>query len=94
MWELCKKYGKKAWAGVCAFFRWFLAKGKPFYVKGFRWLLFCLLLAIGYVLAVEVNLFNLFGYSPSIRELKNPQQCVASEEIGRASCRERVSACV
>ncbi|MBQ3676252.1 MAG: transglycosylase domain-containing protein [Bacteroidales bacterium] len=79
MWELCKKYGKKAWTVVCAFFRWFLAKGKPLYVRCFRWFLFCLLVAFCYVAAVEVNLFNLFGYSPSIRELKNPQQCVASE---------------
>ena len=79
MWELCKKYGKKAWTVVCAFFRWFLAKGKPLYVRCFRWFLFCLLMAFCYVAAVEVNLFNLFGYSPSIRELKNPQQCVASE---------------
>ncbi len=79
MWELCKKYGKKAWTMVCAFFRWFLAKGKPLYVRCFRWFLFCLLMAFCYVAAVEVNLFNLFGYSPSIRELKNPQQCVASE---------------
>lgn len=79
MWELCKKYGKIAWKAVVAFFRWFGAKGKPMYVKVFRWFLFCCLLLVCYVSAVEVNLFNLFGYSPSIRELKNPQQCVASE---------------
>lgn len=79
MWERCEKYFGIARNAIRAIFRWFLAKGKPIYVKLFRWFLFFILMVLFYVVAVEVNLCNLFGYSPSIRELKNPRQYVASE---------------
>ena len=64
---------------VKSVFRWFWAKGKPVYVKAYRWLLFLILLLFLYVTAVEINFCNLFGYSPSISELRNPKQNVASE---------------
>ncbi len=67
------------WQCIKSFFCWFIGKGKPFYVKILRGFLFFLFFIFVYVVSVEVNLFNLFGYSPSIRELKNPEQCVASE---------------
>lgn len=73
------RFLSKLWGWIRSFFAWFYAKGKPFYVKAYRWFLFLILLIILYIGAVEVNFCNLFGYSPSIRELKNPEQCVASE---------------
>lgn len=79
MLEKVKHIFSIVWKAIKAFFGWFWAKGKPAYVKAYRWFLFFLFLVFLYVLAVEVNFCNLFGYSPSIRELKNPEQCVASE---------------
>ena len=69
----------KTWQVVKSVFRWFFAKGKPIYVKAYRWFFFFILLLFLYVTAVEINFCYLFGYSPSISELKNPKQNVASE---------------
>ncbi|MCQ2958738.1 MAG: transglycosylase domain-containing protein [Bacteroidales bacterium] len=79
MWNNIKRIFIVILKAIKAFFKWFCAKGKPIYVKIFRWFLFLLFLIFLYVVAVEINFCNLFGYSPSIRELKNPEQCVASE---------------
>lgn len=79
-WKNCMR---AIWKGFTSIFRWFFAVGKPIYVKAYRWLLFVIFLFFLYVLAVEINFCNLFGYSPSMGDLKNPTQCVASEVYAR-----------
>lgn len=74
-----KKYLGIVWNAIKSIFRWFFAKGKPFYVKAYRWFFFLIFLLFCYVFAVEINFCNLFGYSPSMSDLRNPDQCVASE---------------
>ncbi len=78
-----KKYVRTILNGFACVFRWFLGIGKPIYVKAYRWLLFCIFLLVLYVFAVIINFGNLFGYSPSIHDLKFPKQCVASEVYAR-----------
>lgn len=74
-----KEFPKKIWKCIKKFFGWFFAIGKPIYVKLYRWFFFLIFLIFCYIIAVEINFCNLFGYSPSIKELKNPEQCIASE---------------
>lgn len=74
-----KKIPSAIWKCIKAIFSWFFAKGRPFYIKLYRWLLFIIFLIFCYIVAVEINFCNLFGYSPSIKDLKNPEQCIASE---------------
>ena len=74
-----KKYVGMVWGAIKALFRWFFAKGEPFYVKMYRWFFFFLFLIVCYIFSVEINFCNLYGYSPSMKELRNPEQSVASE---------------
>lgn len=68
---------------IISFFKamwcFFRAKYIAWYWKLLRWLLFWLLCIIIYIAAVEINAFNLFGYSPSMEEINNPTQNIASE---------------
>ncbi len=74
---------KKAWSvtknvlsTVWSFYR---AKGKPWYRKILSWTLLFFSSIIVYIIAVEMNFLWLFGYSPSVRDINNPSQNVASE---------------
>jgi len=74
-----KKIGIYIIKQIKAIWAFFRAKGKPWYRKIMSWTLFWLLLFILYIPAVEFNFLGLFGYSPSIYELQNPEQSIASE---------------
>ncbi len=74
-----KQYLVAIWGGFKTVLKWFIAKGKPIYVKAYRWFLFFITLIFMYIIAVEINFCCLFGYSPSIKELKFPKQNLASE---------------
>ncbi len=77
--ETLKKIISTIWKVIASIFRWFFGIGKPIYIKFLRWFLFLIFLIIAYIAAVEINFCNLFGYSPSIRDLKSPKQSIASE---------------
>ncbi len=74
-----KKFPQTIWKFIKTIFCWLLGIGKPIYVKLYRWIILLILLIVCYIVAVEINFCNLFGYSPSIKDLKNPEQCIASE---------------
>lgn len=74
-----KKFPQAIWKFIKKIFCWLLGIGKPFYVKLYRWIILLIVLIFCYIVAVEINFCNLFGYSPSIKDLKNPEQCIASE---------------
>ncbi len=60
-------------------FRFVIAKNKRWYVKIFRWLVSLFVLFVFYIFAVTINLFCLFGYTPSFEDIKNPKQNIATE---------------
>jgi len=67
-------YVKKSW---CWFKR--LYKGKKWYVKLITWCVGAFLLFVVYLFAVYVNLFWLFGKSPTVHEIMHPDTNIASE---------------
>ena len=62
------------WRGIAWFF-----KGRPWYVKVLSSLLMLILTFVLYLLAVDNNLFWLFGKSPSMAAVKNTRPAQASE---------------
>ena len=71
-WQKTKVVLSKLWV----FYR---AKDKKWYEKLAHWFAFFMSLIFVYILAVEINLFWLFGYTPSLSQINNPNQYVASE---------------
>ncbi len=62
------------WRGIVWFF-----KGRPWYVKVLSSLLMLILSFVLYLLAVDIDLFWLFGKSPSMATVKNTRPAQASE---------------
>ena len=69
--------GRKCWA----LWQWYIGcyRGRPWYRKLLAAVLSFFAFVVFYVFAVSVNLFWLFGKSPSIRSIMNPQTAAASE---------------
>ena len=69
---------KKAVKGV---FRWYVSifKGRPWYIKLLSSLATFIVVVMLYLLAVDVNLFWLFGKSPSMNTIVNTRPAQASE---------------
>ena len=69
---------KKALKGV---FRWYVSifKGRPWYIKLLSSLSTFIVVVMLYLLAVDVNLFWLFGKSPSMNTIVNTRPAQASE---------------
>ena len=69
---------KKALKGV---FRWYVSifKGRPWYIKLLSSLATFIVVVMLYLLAVDVNLFWLFGKSPSMNTIVNTRPAQASE---------------
>ena len=59
-------------------YTWFF-KGRPWYIKTMSTIATVIILFIGYLLAVDNNLFWLFGKSPSMATVKNTRPAQASE---------------
>jgi penicillin-binding protein 1A len=57
----------------------FIAKDKSIHIKVARWLLGVVLAAGFLLIAIDLNIFWLFGKSPSIKEILHPQPNIASE---------------
>ncbi len=55
------------------------AKDKIWYEKIMHWSAFAFSIVIVYIIAVELNFLWLFGYTPNLSEINNPNQYVASE---------------
>jgi penicillin-binding protein 1A len=55
------------------------AKKRPLLKRILRYTLYFFVGIVVYIVAVDMNLFYLFGYTPGISELKNPEVAVASE---------------
>lgn len=83
---------KGFWAKIVAFFsaigkgfrrcwRWYVGqyKGRPWYRKLLAAFLSFVAFVIFYIFAVSVNLFWLFGKSPSLNEIMHPKTAAASE---------------
>ena len=69
---------KKALKGV---FRWYVSifKGRPWYIKLLSSLATFIVVVMLYLLAVDINLFWLFGKSPSMNTIVNTRPAQASE---------------
>ena len=69
---------KKALKGA---FRWYVSifKGRPWYIKLLSSLATFIVVVMLYLLAVDVNLFWLFGKSPSMNTIVNTRPAQASE---------------
>jgi len=59
--------------------QFYLAKGKPWYRKLASWILLFFTILFLFITSVELNFLWLFGYSPSVFDINNPSQNVASE---------------
>ena len=72
---------KKGFAKTKSFFKEkkSIFKKAPWYGKLWRTLLYSFILFLLYLFLVDINFLWLFGKSPSISNIKNPEPCVASE---------------
>ena len=72
---------KKGFAKTKSFFKEKKSNFKkaPWYGKLWRTLLYSFILFLLYLFLVDINFLWLFGKSPSISNIKNPEPCVASE---------------
>ena len=64
---------------IVALVRFFIAKGKPRPVKIVRMILLLPLLFLFFLIAIDINFLGLFGSSPKLRILLNPQINEATE---------------
>lgn len=71
-WAKTKVVLRKLWI----FYR---AKDKKWYEKIVSWFSFFISIVLVYIIAVEINFLWLFGYTPSLSQISNPNQNVASE---------------
>src|ERR1035437_2002448 len=72
LWSKTKSTLQAAWV-------FYKGKGKPWYQKILRWILLFFTVLFLYIVCVEINFLWLFGYSPSVPDINNPSQNVASE---------------
>lgn len=72
---------RKVWHGICAAGRWYkrLYVGAPWWKKLVAATLSFIAFVIFYIFAVSVNLFWLFGKSPSLNQIIHPKTVEASE---------------
>ena len=76
-----KKLFKSIWHGIEHICSWYihLYKGRPWYVKALSGIISFILFVILYLGAVDINLFGLFGQSPSMDDVRNTRPAQASE---------------
>ena len=72
------EYFKKSFIRFCKWYKG-LYIGRPWYVKLCTVTMSLILLFISYLIAVDINFLWLFGRSPSMSVIKNPEPNVASE---------------
>ena len=72
------EYFKKAFIRFCKWYKG-LFIGRPWYVKLCTVTMSLILLFISYLIAVDINFLWLFGRSPSMSVIKNPEPNIASE---------------
>lgn len=74
IWQVCSAYLKHAW-------QWYkgLYKNAPWYKKALVGFLSLIVAFIFYLFAVNVNLFWLFGKSPSVHDIMHPETNEASQ---------------
>ena len=72
------EYFKKAFIRFCKWYKG-LYIGRPWYVKLCTVTMSLILLFISYLIAVDINFLWLFGRSPSMSVIKNPERNIASE---------------
>lgn len=72
------EYLKKAFIRFCKWYKG-LYIGRPWYVKLCTVTMSLILLFISYLIAVDINFLWLFGRSPSMSVIKNPEPNIASE---------------
>lgn len=72
------EYFKKAFIRFCKWYKG-LYIGRPWYVKLCTVTMSLILLFISYLIAVDINFLWLFGRSPSMSVIKNPEPNIASE---------------
>lgn len=72
------EYFKKAFIRFCKWYKG-LYIGRPWYVKLCTVTVSLILLFISYLIAVDINFLWLFGRSPSMSVIKNPEPNIASE---------------
>ena len=72
------EYLKKAFIRFCKWYKG-LFIGRPWYVKLCTVTMSLILLFISYLIAVDINFLWLFGRSPSMSVIKNPEPNIASE---------------
>lgn len=83
-WRLTCKGAKEAWrltrVGLRKAWQWYkgLYRNAPWYKKTFVAIISLIVAFILYLMAVSVNLFYLFGKSPTIHEIMNPENNEAS----------------
>ena len=72
---------KAVWKGVKRVLSWYvhLYKGRPWYIKILSGIVSFILFIVLYLGAVDINLFGLFGMSPSIDDIKRTRPAQASE---------------
>ncbi|MCR4810655.1 MAG: penicillin-binding protein [Prevotella sp.] len=72
---------KALWRAVRSVLSWYvhLYKGRPWYVKILSGIVSFILFVVLYLGAVDINLFNLFGMSPSMDAIKRTRPAQASE---------------
>ena len=72
------EYFKKSFIRFCKWYKG-LYIGRPWYVKLCTVTMSLILLFISYLIAVDINFLWLFGRSPSMSVIKNPEPNIASE---------------
>lgn len=67
--------------GICRAGRWYknLYRGRPWYIKIVSGIVSLIIAFILYLVAVDINFLWLFGKSPSMDKIKNPETSQASE---------------
>ena len=70
-WFYAFKYLVKSWIRI--------PRDAPFWMKGMLLTIYIFAFFLIFLLAVDVNLFWLFGSSPKIKEIKNPEINLTSE---------------
>ena len=72
---------KAVWKGLKRVLSWYmyLFKGRPWYIKILSGVVSFVLFIVFYLGAVDINLFGLFGMSPSIDDIKHTRPAQASE---------------
>ena len=80
-WQIAKKVLLAIWHGIAKACSWYihLFKGRPWYIKILSTIGSIILFIILYLGAVDIDLFGLFGKSPSMHTIKSTRPPQASE---------------